>query len=223
MTVNADDGWGNRAGITGTFTTLRATRGQREQVWNLQVEHEGEMVSVLLPPTRSDVRFDLLTGREYVFADVRKCKQSSAEPMEVACPACDGALREWRAVDDYPAVRVALAEFETCETFYVVDTATSIQCTTLPERELVAGTNVWRPWRAAHPPDGVVCVDCHREYGAPTTPPSGTGHQSFTPHAWAGDCNVDQSPTAEESTRQPSKPHEQIEDWNSSEDSTGGR
>jgi Ca-activated chloride channel family protein len=159
--MNVDTNDDRRTDVTGTFVTHRSTEQGDEAVWHLTIDTGTEHRSVFLTPARSDVRFDLLTGREYTFDGVRVCAPAATETVDdVDCPACGSGLREWTAVDDYPAVRAALSEFDVDGEFYVVDTATTFDA---PDDDRSYPVDDWRPWRTTTPP-GLVCVDCDREF-----------------------------------------------------------
>lgn len=145
-----------RTDLAGTFVTQRAVRSGGDPIWRLRVDTGREVCDVFL--ARAGVRHDLRTGDEYVFAGARACTRDSI--LDEECPACGGRLREWTAVDDYPAVRAALEQFDVGDEFYVVDEATTVR----PAGDAAgdSGEDDWRPWRTGVP-DGYVCSDCGRE------------------------------------------------------------
>ena len=176
--MNTDTNDERRTDVTGTFVTHRSTEQGDETVWHLTIDTGSEHRSVFLAPARSDVRFDLLTGREYAFSGVRVCTPAAAETVDDAdCPSCGGDLREWTAVDDYPAVRAALPEFDVEDEFYVVDTATTFDA---PDDDRSYPVDDWRSWRTTTPP-GVVCLDCDREFDSREFRlPTGEAHPTDT-------------------------------------------
>lgn len=153
-----------RTDLSGAFVTRRAARVGRERTWRLQVDDGERVCYLLLHPDRGDIRFDLRTGDEYVFADVRVCRPLDEVPrIESECAACDGELREWAALDDYPWLRGVVDEFDMQAEFYLVDEASTVYASSL-DRVDRQDVSEWRPWRS-NTPAGVVCTGCGREYG----------------------------------------------------------
>lgn len=153
-----------RTDLRGSFLTQKVT-GDDDRVWRLRIGTGDGILDVFLTSARDGVRFDLQTGRRYIVAGARVCEPPGSDAhTEYACRSCGGRLREWTAVDDYPAVREALSTDDVEGEFYVVDEATDVSpLGDDSDDDPSSRVDDWRPWRT-DPPAGYVCVDCDREY-----------------------------------------------------------